>query len=141
MEEHGDYWLQFSDNVIYLRIKGAWNLETFTHYNTEVNKYFSDNQSSNISALVVMEGESLMVPEVNEKYRSAINSRISQGLKNVAFNIGQSDCPSTLKLQVEKLYKGLEINYRFFDSLPLAMGWLNTLGVKINHDKVSTLFN
>lgn len=140
MIEHGYFWLQFSENMIYLRIRGPWNLKTFNRYNAEMHGYISNIKNSKISALAILEGESLMIPEVFESFKSGVTSRISMGLTNIAFSIVHSESPHTLKHQIRKLYEDLDINYDIFSSLHQAKNWLESFDVNIDQDQVNKLF-
>ena len=116
-------------------------METFLRYNSEVQDYLSKESFTEFSILAALEGESLMIPEVFEETKSSTGDKISMGLTNVALYIGHSENPHTIQRQVKSLYEGLDVNYEFFNSMPLAINWLNSLNIKIDQEIAEKLIN
>ena len=139
MNEHGSYNLRFENNIIYLKIIGPWNEETFEHYNAELMHAIKLSGSKTYSGIIVLEGYSLLIPEVFDRFRRASSNRVKTGLTNVAFFIQKSLCPSTIEGQVSMLYKGLSVNYSFHKTIQSAISWLQSLEVNINKELVNKL--
>lgn len=139
MNEHGSFTLRFVNDVIYLKKIGPWNEETFRHYDSDLTHTLEQSGSSSFSGFVVLEGDSLMVPEVYDNFRKASARRAETGLKNVAFLVQNSKCPLLLQEQVASLYKGLSISYRFFKEKNSAITWLQSLNVGLNEALIAAL--
>lgn len=92
--------------MFYIKILGPWNFETFEHYNNDFNKQLTVNKCSSYSVFAVLDGESLMIPEVCEIFKTATTQRIATGLNNVAFYLTKSACPHTFKQQISELHQG-----------------------------------
>lgn len=140
MNQHGSYELKFANNVIYLKMIGPWNEETFKHYNSDLTGALEQTGSSRFSAFVVLEGDSLLIPEVFDGLRKASARRVEIGLKNVAFLIRKSQCRLLLQEQAASLYKDLSIIYRFFETKDSGIAWLQSLNVDINKEIVDAWF-
>ncbi|GMM67630.1 hypothetical protein MTsDn1_09240 [Alteromonas sp. MTD1] len=139
MNEHGSFTLRFVNDVIYLKMIGPWNAETFRHYNSDLTDMLEQSGSSSFSGYVVLEGDSLMMPEVYDNFRIASVQRVGTGLKNVAFLIRNSQCPLLVQEQIASLYKDLPINYRFFELKNSAITWLQSLNVGLNNALVDSI--
>lgn len=139
MNEHGDFYISFSSNVLYIKVLGPWNLETFEHYNRDFNEQLKANECSSYSVFATLEGDSLMVPEISEIFKAATTQRIANGLKNVAFYLKKSACPHAFKQQISQLYQGSHLNYKFFNDINSAKSWLNENKVIIKDDLITYL--
>jgi len=39
MNEHGDFYIEYSHTVFYVKVLGPWSFETFEHYNNDFTSY------------------------------------------------------------------------------------------------------
>ncbi|WP_419148703.1 hypothetical protein [Pseudoalteromonas 'SMAR'] len=131
--------MKLENNIIYLKIIGPWNAETFDYYNAELMQAIKLSGCKILSGIVVLEGDSLLIPEVFDRFREATLNRVETGLTNVAFFIQKSQCPSVIEEQVAMLYKGLTVNYSFHKTIQSAVLWLQSLKVNINKERVNEL--
>lgn len=97
------------------------------------------NKCPSYSVFAVLEGDSLMIPEVCETFKRATTKRISTGLKNVAFYLSKSAYPHAFKQQVRDLYQNKNINFDFFNDIDSAKTWLNTYKIVLNDELVNKL--
>ena len=84
MIELGRYTVKFEKNVLYLKIIGPCNKETFERYNAEISKKITLAGSKSFSGVVVLEGECIIIPEVFDDFRKATVVREKTGLTNLA---------------------------------------------------------
>ncbi|GMM84305.1 hypothetical protein MTsN2n4_15320 [Pseudoalteromonas sp. MTN2-4] len=97
------------------------------------------NKCPSYSVLVVLEGDSLIIPEVCETFKKATTKRIATGLKYVAFYLSKSACPNAFKQQVHDLYQNKNINFKFFNDIDSAKSWLKTYEIILEDKLVNKL--
>ena len=85
MNEHGDFYIEYSHNVFYVKVLGPWNFETFEHYNNDFNKLLIGNKCPSYSVFAVLEGDSLMIPEVCETFKKRQLNALRQDLNTSHF--------------------------------------------------------
>ncbi|QOL27048.1 hypothetical protein LP316_07095 [Thalassotalea sp. LPB0316] len=139
MNEHGDFYITFSNNVFYIKVLGPWNFETFEHYNNDFNTLLTVNKCSSYSVFAVLDGESLMIPEVCEIFKTATTQRIATGLNNVAFYLTKSAYPQAFKQQIRGLYQGKNLNFKFFNDIESAKSWLNKCEITLKDELINKL--
>lgn len=139
MNEHGSYNLKFKNNILYLKIIDPWNEETFEHYNAELMHAIKLSGSKSYSGIIVLEGDSLILPEFFDGFRKASSNRVKMGLTNVTFFIQNSQCHSTIKTQVSMQYEGLPVKYSFHKTMQSAISSLQSLKVIISQELVNKL--
>ena len=127
MIEHGCYTVKFEKNVLYLKIIGPCNKETFERYNAEISKRLHLQVRNLILELSYWKVSVLW-------YRKYSVVREKTGLTNLALYIHNSQSPLTIKEQVKLLYKGLTVNYSFHETLDSAIIWLQSLNTKIDKE-------
>ena len=132
-------YIEYLHNVFYVKVLGPWNYETFEHYNNDFNKLLIGNKCPSYSVFAVLEGDSLMTPEVSETFKKATTKRNATGVKNVAFYLSESSCPNAFKQQVRDLYQIKNINFKLFNDIVLAKSWLKTYDIVLNDELINKL--
>ncbi|TMN86856.1 hypothetical protein CWB72_17875 [Pseudoalteromonas phenolica] len=132
-------YIEYMHNVFYVKVLGPWNYETFEHYNNDFNKLLIGNKCPSYSVFAVLEGDSLMIPEVCETFKKATTKRIATGLKHVAFYLSKSACPNAFKQQFHDLYQNKNINFKFFNDIDSAKSWLKTYEIILGDKLVNKL--
>ncbi|KPV95035.1 hypothetical protein AN214_02952 [Pseudoalteromonas sp. P1-9] len=139
MNEHGEFYIEYSHNVFFVKILGPWNFEAFEHYNNDFNKQLKVNKCPSYSVFAVLEGDSLMIPEVIEAFKTSTAQRIATGLNNIAFYLTKSVCPHAFKQQIRELYQGKNLNFKFFNDIESAKSWLKKYESTLKDELVNKL--
>ena len=132
-------YIEYFHNVFYVKVLGPWNFEKFERYSNDFNKLLIGNKYPSYSVFVVLEGDSLMTPEVSETFKKATTKLNATGLKNVALYLSKSAYLHAFKQQVRDLYQIKNINFKLFNDIDLAKSWLKTYDIVLNDELINKL--
>lgn len=129
---HGEFIVTLSGNVMLTQAFGPWN--------TECAEQFANAYALEIKALdhqpwadlVVLCGESLLIPDAERTLLEKIRLTKEKGLQRVAIVIGRSKVGVTSRMQLEKLYRQVGMAYEFFDQYEQGLAWLTSQGYQID---------
>ncbi len=133
---HGSFQLKLSNDVVILRAEGPWNLECAQNYQQEYWHLLKQVEAPCYAELLILSGESLLIPEVYELLKKGLAYALSVGLTNVA--LVTKDCISQFCTQRQfcEFYQGLDINFEFFNDEEAAYHWLKKQNMHCSYQDV-----
>ncbi len=121
---HGEFRVSCCGNIVVTHAYGPWNQECVNNFASEYRTKSVGLLNSPWSDIVVVVGESLLVPDAERLLREKVKAASSVGLSHVALVLGESTVRTTTKAQLDNVYQGLNVHYECFDTLEEAMKWL-----------------
>ncbi len=124
---HGNFQLALSGNIIVIRATGPWNENCVKDFQAEY-KHITTPLIGHASwaDLVVVDGESLFVPEAEYLLNGGLPDSIASGLKHVAVVLGKSTTKICTRAQFSNIYRGTDIQFQFFNDEQTAINWLKS---------------
>ncbi len=123
---HGDYSLDVKGDVLVIHARGPWNRACVDQYQRDYWAKLKEFRDSDYKELLLLEGESIVVPDALDLLRSGLPHSCRHGLKKIAVVL--TDCKSrylTCK-QFEQIYQTSSVEYAFFDDQASACNWLSS---------------
>ncbi len=107
-----------SKPALLLKVSISWSLESWLKY----------------SDIVVLEGESLLIPDAESLLTERISAVRHLGLSHLALVLESSLVKSTTQNQLEAVYRQTGVDFSFFDTYEEARAWLTHLGYVLDED-------
>ena len=135
---HGEFIVTRCGDAVVTQAYGPWNNECV--------KSFANEYRINAEALfgkvwcniVCVTGESLLIPDAELQLRERTAAMQPLGLTHIAVVLGDSTAKATTKAQLKRAYKGLNIEFTFFEHIENAVEWLVEHGFSIDAESIST---
>lgn len=121
---HGEFRISCCGCIIVTHAYGPWNRECVNNFASEYRSKSEGLLNRPWSDIVVVVGESLLVPDAERLLREKVKAASSVGLNHVAVVLGESSVRTTTQAQLDNVYQGLNVRYECFDTLEEAMKWL-----------------
>ncbi|GAB5380981.1 MAG: hypothetical protein Alis3KO_17650 [Aliiglaciecola sp.] len=142
MQEHGEFEVGRSEQVILLSARGPWNDETLKSGAGVMNRRIQQlDQTQPWAQLSCLFGESLMTPSAFKYFTKHTGIRKEMGLTTLAIVIKNSDITSTIKMQLTKAYSEIGIQHEFFEEIEQAIEWLQKQGINLYQPSIEDFFN
>lgn len=129
---HGEFRVSCCGSIVLTHAYGPWNQEC-------VNKFASEYRTESVGLMngpwadiVVVVGESLLVPEAERLLREKVKAAVCVGLSHVAVVLGESTVRNTTQAQLDNVYDGLNVRYKCFDVLEEALKWLQQFSYELD---------
>lgn len=138
---HGEFSVNINQDIVVVGAKGPWNLECVVEFGKEYAAKASSLFGQNWADIVLYGGESLFVPDAESLLKSKIEIAIQAGLTHVAIVVGKSTVKTIARMQINQIYRDLNIHYQIFDSVEDAAIWIGELGLKFDKGIVENALN
>ncbi|QJR80679.1 hypothetical protein CA267_007735 [Alteromonas pelagimontana] len=125
---HGEYLITLSGNIQLTQAYGPWNKECVEAFIYDYRHELGEAATKNWADIVVLKGESLLVPDAEILLQESV-LRVSQiGLQRVAIVTGESMVKTTSQMQLDRLYSSTGVPHCFFYQYADAKQWLAKFG-------------
>lgn len=125
---HGEYLITLCGEQLLTHAYGPWNRECVSAFSRDYHQEVAPRIGKRWADIVVLIGESLLIPEAESLLVSRINAAAEHGLKAVALVIGRSSVKASTRGQLERMYQQSPLPTAFFDSYQDASNWLHEEG-------------
>ena len=137
---HGEYLITLCGEQLLTHAYGPWNRECVSEFSRDYHQEAAPVIGKRWADIVVLIGESLLIPEAESLLVSRINAAAQSGLKAVALVTGRSSVKSSTRLQLERMYDQTPMPIAFFDSYHEASAWLQSEGFSSEPDSAEAHF-
>ncbi|MDC8829581.1 hypothetical protein [Alteromonas gilva] len=139
--QHGEFALIMSEEIVLTNAEGPWNKECIEHFGLVYAKTVYNSGCPRWADIVYLQGESLLVPEAESDLRVRISRAISAGLAKVIYVTAKSTVATAAKMQLQRLYGGLDVEMTFADSVEAAITIASNDGFKVDEQAVIRFFS
>ena len=131
---HGSFVVTRCGNIMLTQAYGPWNSECVNGLVLDYRDKSIDMHGSNWGDIVVLEGESLLIPDAENLLAERISAVRHLGLTHLALVLESSLVKSTTRNQLAAVYRQTGVDFTFFDTYPEARAWLTQLGYTLDED-------
>ena len=139
-KQHGEFSLMMNQDVVLINAVGPWNLECIEQFGIDYATSVYSAKVSRWADIIMLQGESLLVPDAEKDLQVRIARAIETGLSHVAVVMCKSEVKTTAKLQMKRLYRNLPAELAFFDTLNEAIDWVKQQGYRCERESVENFF-
>ena len=139
-KQHGEFSLMMNQDVVLINAVGPWNLECIEQFGIDYATSVYSAKVSRWADIIMLQGESLLVPDAEKDLQVRIARAIETGLSHVAVVMCKSEVKTTPKLQMKRLYRNLPAELAFFDTLNEAIDWVKQQGYRCERESVENFF-
>lgn len=140
-KQHGEFSLKMIQDLVLTNAVGPWNLECIVQFGLRYGESVYSAQATKWADIIMLQGESLLVPEAERDLQVRIARAIQTGLRHVAVVMCKSEVKTTAKMQMSRIYKDLPATMAFFESLEEAMDWVTEHGYRCERADVEAFFS
>lgn len=128
MLPHGTYRILRAGPIVRVVAVGPFNEEALRDYGQSFEAVVQDLPEGPWAVLGIFRGESLFVPEAEERLAEITRWRIERGLERVALVLNSTDAAEIVRAQITRIYESAGANYQLFDHEWQAHEWLASTG-------------
>lgn len=139
-KQHGEFSLIMNQDVVLTNAVGPWNLECIEQFGIDYATSVYSAKVSRWADIIMLQGESLLVPDAEKDLQVRIARAVETGLSHVAVVMCKSEVKTTAKLQMKRLYRNLPAELAFFDTLNEAIDWVKQQGYRCERESVENFF-
>ena len=139
-KQHGEFSLIMNQDVVLTNAVGPWNLECIEQFGIDYATSVYSAKVSRWADIIMLQGESLLVPDAEKDLQVRIARAVETGLSHVAVVMCKSEVKTTAKLQMKRLYRNLPAELAFFDTLNEAIDWVKQQGYRCERKSVENFF-
>ena len=139
-KQHGEFSLMMNQDVVLTNAVGPWNLECIEQFGIDYATSVYSAKVSRWADIIMLQGESLLVPDAEKDLQVRIARAVETGLSHVAVVMCKSEVKTTAKLQMKRLYRNLPAELAFFDTLNEAIDWVKQQGYRCERESVENFF-
>ncbi|KXI28060.1 hypothetical protein [Paraglaciecola hydrolytica] len=133
---HGEYKLVLSGNIMFTVALGPWNAECVDSFMQDYYQLILPLHGSRWGNLIILHGESLLIPAAEYLLAKAVMISVSQGLTDVAIVLSNSSVQTSTEAQFLNVYKSSGLNLRTFQCDTAALAWLIQQGLRCDDGKI-----
>jgi hypothetical protein len=126
---HGDFNLVLSGNIMFTVATGPWNAECVRQFNREYIKLICPFFGKQWADLVILQGESLLIPAAEHLIAQTVLESCQRGLSHVALTVSDSSIRAIARAQFMKIYPSSGLIVQYFDNQQEALDWLILQGL------------
>lgn len=142
MQEHGDYIVSRSQQVILFAGRGPWNDESLMHGTRQMAVNIGNlDKSRPWAQLSCLFGECLLPPSTFNMFVKQSKIRKEMGLQALAIVILDTDIMNTIKQQLTSAYQEVGIEHAFFTSIVEAIQWLEQQHIELDSQFITQFYN
>jgi hypothetical protein len=134
---HGDFNLVLSGNIMFTEATGPWNAECVEKFNQAYFKLVMPFIGRRWGDLVVLHGESLLIPSAEQRLTDVIIKCRKQGLTDVALIMKEATVKSIAESQFKRVYQNSGVQMQFFNKQSDAIDWLTMQGLRCHNSNNS----
>ena len=139
-KQHGEFSLIMNQDVVLTNAVGPWTLECIEQFGIDYATSVYSAKVSRWADIIMLQGESLLVPDAEKDLQVRIARAVETGLSHVAVVMCKSEVKTTAKLQMKRLYRNLPAELAFFDTLNEAIDWVKQQGYRCERESVENFF-
>lgn len=140
-KQHGEFSLMMNQDVVLTNAVGPWNLECIEQFGIDYATSVYSAKTTKWADIIMLQGESLLIPEAEKDLKVRIARAIETGLCHVAVVMCKSEVKTTAKLQMKRLYRNLPVELAFFDTVHDAIGWITEHGYRCEAPVIEAFFD
>ena len=130
-----------NQDVVLTNAVGPWNLECIEQFGIDYATSVYSAKTTKWADIIMLQGESLLIPEAEKDLKVRIARAIETGLCHVAVVMCKSEVKTTAKLQMKRLYRNLPVELAFFDTVHDAIGWITEHGYRCEAPVIEAFFD
>ena len=115
---------------------GPWNAECVDSFMRDYYQLVQPIHGSRWADLIVLHGESLLIPSAEQLLAKAVNYSVSRGLSDVALVLSHSIVQHSAEVQFLRVYQNSGLNLRIFANDEQALGWLIEQGLYTDNELI-----
>lgn len=108
---------------------GPWNAECVRQFNREYIKLVSPLFGKQWGDLVILQGESLLIPDAEHLISQTVLESCQRGLSHVALIVSDSSIRAIARAQFMRIYPSSGLIVQYFDNPQEALDWLILQGL------------
>tara|TARA_Y100001960_G_scaffold290622_1_gene331377 strand:+ start:67 stop:552 length:486 start_codon:yes stop_codon:yes gene_type:complete len=121
IKQHGDFDIAMVNDIVLVDAKGPWNKECVENFGLAYAGTVYKSGMPRWADLVVLEGESLLVPDAERALTERIGRATAAGLVQVYIVTEKSRTAATSVRQIKKLYEPYNIRVEYVTELDMAI--------------------
>ena len=133
---HGQYSLRLFDHLMLTIAEGPWNEECVRKFHQDYALTLSPLGGEPWGDLVILHGESLLIPSAENLLRQIVAESYKKGLLAVAMVISNSIVQNTTRAQFEYVYQDAPVRMAFFSSAEQGLDWLIAQGFHADREAI-----
>ena len=140
IKQHGDFALTMVNDIVLVNAKGPWNTECVENFGLTYAGTVYKSGMLRWADIVVLDGESLLVPEAERALTERIGRATAAGLVQVYIVTEKSQTASTSVRQIKKLYEPYNIRVNYVTELTKAIELASAAGFTVDRDRILAFF-
>lgn len=140
IKQHGDFAVTMVNDIVLVNAKGPWNAECVENFGLTYAATVYNSGMPRWADIVVLDGESLLVPDAERALCERIGRAIAAGLVQVYIVTEKSRAAATSIRQIKKLYAPYKINVDYVTELDGAADLAHAAGFDVDRDRILTFF-
>ena len=140
-KQHGEFSLIMNQDVVLTNAVGPWNLECIEQFGSDYATSVYSAKVSRWADIIMLQGESLLVPDAEKDLQVRIARAVETGLSHVAVVMCKSEVKTTAKLQMKRLYRNLPAELAFFETVQEAIDWITEHGYRCEAPVIEAFFD
>lgn len=129
---HGDYIVTRCGEVMLTHAYGPWNAECVDNFVMDYRSKSMAMHGTKWSDIIIVKGESLLIPEAELKLHERISAVHHLGLCHSALVIGASTVKSTSRMQMDRIFSKTGLEYAIFELYEQAKAWILQAGYQFD---------
>lgn len=140
IKQHGDFALTIVNDIVLVNAKGPWNIECVENFGLTYAATVYESGMLRWADIVVLDGESLLVPEAERALTERIGRAIAAGLVQVYIVTEKSRTAATSVRQIKKLYEPYNIRVDYVTELDMAIELAGQAGFAADAQQIRAFF-
>ncbi len=117
--------LSIENNLLIIEGRGAWRLSDITRSHTQLSKDLETLHSSTWGVLLLLKGDSIIIPEARERLIEIVKVDKTKGRKATALVLTDCSVPNLVAAHLNDLYSNAGDEFEEFTDIDSAKKWLN----------------
>jgi hypothetical protein len=137
---HGEYRMMLIGQIMCVHAIGPWNEECVQQFQIDYKQHSLACLYAQWADLVVLSGESLLIPSAERFLIQAAANMKSKGLRCVAIMFNDSIVKMSTQEQFTRVYANSGLDVGFFEHLADATDWLTNQNMHCELGKITNWF-
>ena len=140
VKQHGDFVLTMVNDIVLVNAKGPWNTECVENFGLTYAGTVYKSGQLRWADIVMLSGESLLVPEAERALTERIGRAVAAGLGQVYIVTEKSRTAATSVRQIKKIYAPHSLSMEFVSDLDMAITLARTAGFAVDAEQIRAIF-
>ncbi|WP_296051356.1 hypothetical protein [uncultured Alteromonas sp.] len=140
VKQHGDFVLTMVNDIVLVNAKGPWNTECVENFGLTYAGTVYKSGQLRWADIVMLSGESLLVPEAERALTERIGRAVAAGLGQVYIVTEKSRTAATSVRQIKKIYAPHSLSMEFVSDLDMAITLARTAGFAVDAEQIRAFF-